>query len=249
MRTPGVALVLLASALPGRAGAQVDRGDAVRRAPNLDLPRQGVELAPTTADELRVPGAWRDIERDVGRAFTPAAEIVSTRPSATLLTKQLSHFFAVTRSIEEGHGDPAITMARDPQAELRRRFEEEPAEWMRTEIELDVSAQGEVQAVRVTASSGRRELDQKALRAVQQAVAHRHPTAAKGATTVRFAVDAGVVVTPPILGTAAGDPRNKGVTAGLRIRFDETTGKIDPLVPFARRVVTRVQVIDFQTTK
>jgi hypothetical protein len=53
----------------------------------------------------------------------------------------------------------------------------------------------------------------------------------------------------PVLGTAQGDPRGQGVTAGRRIRFDETTQKVEPLVPFVRRVVTRVQIIDNSDAK
>jgi TonB family protein len=235
--------MVLVIALAAAAHAQVDRGNTQRPPANLDLPRGAFDLRPG-AETLQVPPAWRDVERDSAVAFHPAANAVSTRAPATLMVKQLDAFHASERAIEEGHGDPTITMARDPLAELRRRLEEEPAEWMRTEIQVDVGADGALESIAVVASSGRRELDQEALRAVRRAVMRLHPRGKKPAT-VRFACEAGVVATPPILGTAEGDPRGQGVTAGMRLHFDETTRKVDPLIPLVRRVVTRIHISDY----
>ena len=83
---------------------------------------------------------------------------------------------------------------------------------------------------------------------MRRALTRLHPSGKTGAT-VRFACDAGVVVTPPLLEKAQGDPRRQGIAAGMRIRFDETTGKVDPLIPFLRRVVTRIHIVDYANTK
>ncbi|MDB5072282.1 MAG: hypothetical protein JWM87_3393, partial [Candidatus Eremiobacteraeota bacterium] len=74
------------------------------------------------------------------------------------------------------------------------------------------------------------------------------PSGNTGATA-RFACDAGVVATPPLIGRAQGDPRNQGIAAGMRVHFDETTGKVDPQIPFVRRVVTRIHIIDYSDRK
>lgn len=244
MRLTSVALL---AALETIVHAQVDTGSGQRPRANIDLPRDAFDLKPR-AEDLHVPPAWRDVERDSAAEFHPRAEIVSRRGPAALVTKQLAAFEAATRAIEEGHGDPAITKARDPEAELRRRFEEEPAEWARTEIEVDLDEKGELASIAVATSSGRRELDHEALQAVKRALTRRRASG-KGAATVRFACDAGVVATPPLLGKAQGDPRNQGIAAGMRIHFDETTGKAEPLIPFVRRVVTRIRIIDYADTK
>jgi TonB family protein len=235
--------VVMVLALETVGHAQVDTGKAPRA--NIDLPRDAFDLQPKRQD-LHVPNAWRDVERESAGAFRPGAEVVSSRGAAALVTKQLGAFLAAERAIDEGHGDPAITTSRDPAAELRRRFEEEPAEWVRTEIQVEVAGNGEVASVVVVGSSGRRELDREALRAVKMAATKLR---GKSGATVRFACDAGVVATPPIIGVAQGDPRNRGISAGMRIRFDETTGKVDPVIPFVRRVVTRVQIIDYADTR
>lgn len=235
-------LVILA-ALETVAHAQVDSGNGKPPRANIDLPRDAFDLKPS-ADDLHVPQAWRDVERASATEFHPRADVVSKRGSAALVTRQLAAFEAATRAIEEGHGDPAITKARDPAAELRRRFEELPAEWQHTEIEVDVGADGRIESIAVVASSGRRELDQEALRAVKRALTRLHANG-KRASRVRFACDAGVVATPPLLGKAQDDPRGQGITAGMRVHFDETTGRVEPLIPFVRRVVTRIRIIDY----
>ncbi len=242
-----LAILAVVIGLAAAAHAQVDTGDSHAPPPraNLDLPRDALDFSNEHRD-LHVPPAWRDVERASSMTFKPAADVVSERAPATLALKQLGAFHAAQRAIEEGHGDPAITMARDPLAELRRRFEEEPAEWLRTEIVVRLDSDGALAAATVVVSSGRHELDRQALRAVRRAVEGRRAAVAlKGGTTVRFACDAGVVVPPPMLDTAQGDLRQHGVSAAMRIHFDETTGRVDPLVPFARRVVTRVQILDY----
>jgi TonB family protein len=244
VRISSVALLI---ALATAARAQVDTRSGQAPRTNLDLPRDAFDLKPRTED-LHVPPAWRDVERGSAAAFRPAASLVSKRGPAALMTRQLAAAQAAVRAIDEGHGDPAITMSRDHEAELRRRLEEEPAEWVRTEIEVEVAANGDVESIAIVASSGRRELDQEALRAVKRTLAQPHPSA-KSAATVRFACDAGVVATPPLIGKAQGDPRNQGIAAGMRIRFDETTGKVDPQLPLVRRVVTRIHIIDFADRK
>src|SRR5256885_6835103 len=159
----GVRMVFIALlvALEAVAHAQVDTRDGQRPRKNLDLPRNAFDFAPTTPD-LHVPPAWRDVERDGAAAFRPDANAVSQRSSAALVTKQLGAFHDAERAIQEGHGDPAITMASDPEAALRRRFEEEPAEWVRTEIQVEVGSDGDVESIAVAPSSGRRELDEAA---------------------------------------------------------------------------------------
>jgi hypothetical protein len=77
----------------------------------------------------------------------------------------------------------------------------------------------------------------------------RDSAAGKRGATVRFACDAGVVATPPLMGIAQGDPRNHGIAAGMRIHFDENTRKIEPVIPFVRRVVTKVQIIDYSEAR
>lgn len=128
MRIASIALLLT---LPAGARAQVDTGSGPAPRANLDLPRDALDLQPRSED-LHVPPAWRDVERGTAAAFRPDASLVSRSSPAALMSKQLLAAEAAIRAIEEGHGDPAITMARDPAAALRRRFEEEPAEWART---------------------------------------------------------------------------------------------------------------------
>ena len=237
MRLVGLLLLLCVD-----ARAQVDTANGTPRA-NLDLPRDALDLK-TRSEDLHVPPAWRDVERDGAAAFHPSARVVSERAPAAMVLRQLDAFHAAERAIEEGHGDPAITQARDEAAELRRKFEDEPAEWRRTQIEVTLAADGELQSIVVASSSGRRELDREAMRAVRHALGRTRPRG-KSVVTVRFACDAGVVAAPPILGTAGGDPRGQGVTAGMRLRFDETTRKVEPQIPFVPRVVTRIRIIDF----
>ena len=244
MRIVSIALLLT---LPAVARAQVDTGSGPAPRANLDLPRDAFDLQPRSED-LHVPPAWRDVERGTAAAFHPDASVVSRSSPAALLSKQLLAAEAAIRAIEEGHGDPAITMARDPAAALRRRFEEEPSEWVRTEIEVEVAANGEVGSIAIVTSSGRRELDEQALRAVKRALTRARPRGNAGAT-VRFACDAGVLATPPLVGKAEGDPRGQGITAGMRMHFDETTGKVDPVIPFLRRVVTKIHIIGYSDTK
>jgi TonB family protein len=224
--------------------AQVDSSSGKART-NIDLPRGAFDLQPKTQDVV-VPPAWRDVERDSAAGFRPGVEVVSSRGAAALVTKQLGAFLAAERAIDEGHGDPAITMSRDPAAELRRRFEEEPQEWVRAEIQVEVEGSGQVASVAVVGSSGRRELDRQALAAVKLAATKLR---GKRGATVRFACDAGVVATPPLMGIAQGDPRNHGIAAGMRIHFDENTRKIEPVIPFVRRVVTKVQIIDYSEAR
>jgi TonB family protein len=244
VRSTSVALLVALEAL---AHAQVDTGNGQPPRTNLDLPRDAFDLKPRRED-LHVPATWRDVERGSAVEFHPGADAVSPHAPAALMAKQLVAYLAAVRAIEEGRGDPAITTSRDPAAELRRRLEEEPAEWVRTEIQVDIAANGDVESIAVAASSGRRELDREALRAVKRALTRRHPVG-KTAATARFACDAGVVATPPILGKAQGDLRNQGIAAGMRIRFDETTRTVDPLIPFVRRVLTRIRIIDYSERK
>jgi hypothetical protein len=161
-----IVAVVVVVALAGRARAQVDTGEDRPPRPNLDLPRDALDFSPERR-ELHVPPAWRDVERDSAATFKPAADVVSDHAPPMLALKQLAAFHAAERAIDEGHGDPSITMARDPQAELRRRFEEEPAEWVRTEIQVRLGADGAVEAMSVVSSSGRGALDREALRAVR----------------------------------------------------------------------------------
>ena len=240
-----VAVVALALGLSARVLAQVDTGDGHAPPPrtNLDLPRDALDFS-TEPRDLHLPPEWRDVERASQATFRPAADTVDDRPPPTLVAKQLGAFHAAQRAIDEGHGDPAITAARDPAAELRRRFEEEPAEWRTSEILVHLGADGALQAATIVGTSGRRELDREALRAVKRALERRRPSV-KGPATVRFGCDAGVVVPPPMLATPDGDPRNRGVTLGMRWHFDENSGRHEALVPFAPRVVTRVRILDY----
>ena len=242
-----LAIFAVVVGIAARGHAQVDTGDGHAPPPraNLDLPRDALDFSNEQRD-LRVPPEWRGVERDGAAAFRPPADAVSDRPSPALVALQFDAFLAAERAIEEGHGDPAITTARDPLAELRRRFEEEPAEWRRAQVLVRIGADGALEAASVMGSSGRRDFDREALRAVRRAVERSRPSL-KGAATVVFACDAGVVVPPPMLGQASGDPRNQGVTAGFRLHFDENSGRVDPLVPLVRRVVTRVRILDYQT--
>ena len=229
------------------AYAQVDKSSGAPPRTHLELPRNAFDLTPAPS-ELQVPAAWRDVERDTGAGFHPSATVVGARPAATLMVKQLAGALAQERAIDEGHGDPSITMAREPGAELRRRMEEEPVEWMRTDVEVVVGKSGELESIVVATPSGKRELDEEAVRAVRRAVTRLRPRGKSGAT-VRFSCEAGVVATPPILGLAQGDPRGQGVTAAMRIHFDETTKKVEPLIPFVRRVVTRIRISDYAESK
>jgi TonB family protein len=216
----------------------------------LELRREVLELVPRRND-TPLPPVWRDVERDVGAAFKPAPETVSDRPAAALLINQLRGYFGAARAHEQGHDDPALALSRERQAELLRRFEEEPSEWTNTEIEVRVDANGEIQATRVVQSSGRADLDREAVQAVRAAAARRSRQLAETAeatghqqTLVRFSVEAGVVVPPPTLRPAQADPRGQGITVGMGFRFEETTGHVTPHLPLVRRVVTRVRLLD-----
>lgn len=237
-----VTVVLAALALPavGRPEPPNDRTHDLQL--RLDDWLRG-ERAVHDAQVGRVDPVWRDVQRGIAAAFKPTVRMVT---DADPLSGALGQVRGFLRNIDKSpQPDDRFDRLMADEVRLERAYEEEPASWQRTEVEAVVEVDGRVRSTRVVARSGRPALDDAALAAVERALQAR-PRPARP-TTVRFAVEAGVIVQPPTATRAAGDPRGTGVVASLKLKFDEATGRIEPRLWFTRRVVTRVRVVRVET--
>jgi hypothetical protein len=198
------------------------------------------EAALRDAEAGRVDPVWRQAERAIAAEFHPSVDMVTDAHATKALVGQMRGFL---RNIEtspqidgSGRGDGSIA----DEIRIERLYEEEPGIWERVDIQVVVDGDGKLLSSKLLRKSWRRELDDAVHRAVKDAVRRIRPSRR---TTVTFSVSAGVVVQPPTVLKTGGDPRNVGVTAALKFKFDETTGKVQPRLWLLKRVVTRAKVI------
>jgi TonB family protein len=171
------------------------------------------------------------VERILGTQFQPKLDDVTTKTAAQLLLAQ--YRAGVRRDVAQAAAEG-------------RSVYEEPAEWRRTEVAVDVDATGKLIDARVVTPSGSSHLDALALDAVRATIAAAPPRTGKR-SGVRFAIESAVSVMPPEVSAigVAGPARQNGAALKLgKLRFDETTGRVShPDFILKKTLQTRVKLI------
>lgn len=177
------------------------------------------------ADRYRVASGavdplWRDLERTTKDLFQPPEELVrSGQTKMTVKERLLNHVTTLAKQIltspqQVEHGTlprgefaergPAggpednyrLGMAAQQQYAVMEAWKK-PGSWRRTEIELVMTASGEVESVQIVSSCGAKKLDRIAAEAIEKAARRRYgPYTGKRAIT-RWAVESAYAANPP----------------------------------------------------
>jgi TonB family protein len=238
--------------VPGADRSQEElRGEATRRVRGWLGDARGEANARSGA----VDPIWRDVERGIAARFSPTAEAITSKTGLQTFFDQLRHHQDPSGGppprINQpgGRGEPGNgrlaeinELRREQIAALQDAWN--PAVYQRVEIEVDLSADGQILDVRVSFTSGRSALDRTALDAVRRALAERPLRDKHGAVTARYAVEASVHIDAPKLTPIMGD--NTARIEGLMLpplfsfSFDESRRKFEYDYPFKKRIKTRV---------
>jgi TonB family protein len=194
-----------------------------------------------------VAPAWRDAERRIGERFHPSVRLIGDGPRALAAAKQAVLVKPTTapatvrlampdRSLEEEVRDQILACQEAADA---------PAGWHEAEVETTVDGDGALVDARVLRSSGRAQLDAAALEAVRAAFAVGPVRDPAGRSKALWRVGAARAVRLPRFSPtfSARPGRVAGLAPQLPFRFDETTGKVSPVVPLSQEVRTRVELL------
>jgi len=165
---------------------------------------------------------WRDLERNIQNRFHPTAALV--RVGSSPMTRQQrvrTHGLSLVAQIllspqraaqgplprgefaERGPaGEPEDPYRNGLAAQQSRAVLdawEEPATWRRTEVELIVTATGQVESVRVVRPCGSAKLDQLAVDTIEQAARSSSEISPGKRTVTRWAAESAYAANPPYL--------------------------------------------------
>ena len=163
---------------------------------------------------------WRDLERSTKELFQPPEELIrSGQTTMTVKERLLNQVTTVAKQIltspqrvehgtlprgEFAERGPAggpedsyrLGMAAQQQKAVLDAWKK-PASWRRTEVELVMTATGEVESVQVVSSCGSAKLDRVAAEAIEKAArSQKGPYTGKRAVT-RWAVESAYAANPP----------------------------------------------------
>jgi hypothetical protein len=126
---------------------------------------------------------------------------------------------------------------------------ERPAAERAAVVTALVDATGKVGEVHAQRPSGDLSFDDHAINAVASALARNSRRLTGSARLVTFRLSATRMVRTlridPVV-TPAPTRRVTGLSIPMRFRFDETTGKVSPIVPFTDEVKTKVTLISVE---
>jgi TonB family protein len=205
----------------------------------------------------RVPPAWRDVERGIASEYHPTPAAVTDESRWKTLARQWftaePHSAPTPRGYDVMNDHDRPYDFRAAQIAACQQAAAEPRGWRRTEVLVEVDADGVLRDAHVVMPSGRAALDRAALAAVRGAVA-RHPPRATCATPgcrvrTRWAVEAAVRVQPPNIAPVVNPVSGhlEGAMAPLvSFEFDETRGIGKVSYPFRRDVSTRVSLVGIE---